>query len=188
MKTFRHSVAASAVLLIVAAVVVTARPLPEAAATRTPEPRSTFTLFESGQVRPLALTPNGRLLLACNTPDNRLEVFRVSRHGLRSLGSVAVGLEPVAVAARTDREAWVVNHLSDSVSIVRLDEDLEDGDEDDDRHGFGRQPSPGWVAQTLLVGDEPRDVVFAGRRHGRAFITAAHRGQNAGFDPQLLTP
>ena len=32
--------------------------------------------------------------------------------------SVPVGLEPVAVAARTDGEVWVVNHLSDSVSIV----------------------------------------------------------------------
>jgi len=188
MRTFRNSVAASAVLLAVAAVVTTARPLPEAAATRTPEPRSTFTHFESGQVRPLALAPNGRLLFACNTPDNRLEVFRVSRHGLRSLGSVAVGLEPVAVAARTDREVWVVNHLSDSVSIVRLDDDLDDGDEDDDRRGWGRRPSPGWVAQTLLVGDEPRDIVFAGHHQSRAFITAAHRGQNAGFDPQLLTP
>ena len=29
-----------------------------------------------------------------------------------------VGLEPVAVAARTDAEVWVVNLLSDSVSIV----------------------------------------------------------------------
>src|SRR5205814_710239 len=164
MQTFRNSVAVSAVLLAVAAVLTTARPLPEAAATRTPEPRSAFTLFESGQVRPLALSPNGRLLFACNTPDNRLEVFRVSRHGLRPLGAVAVGLEPVAVAARTDREAWVVNHVSDSVSIVRLDDDLEDGDEDDDRHGGGRRPSPGWVAQTLLVGDEPRDIVFAGPR------------------------
>ncbi len=29
-----------------------------------------------------------------------------------------VGLEPVALAARTDTEVWVVNHLYDSVSIV----------------------------------------------------------------------
>ena len=33
---------------------------------------------------------------------------------------------PVAVAARTDREVWVVNHLSDSVSVIDLDE--RDGD------------------------------------------------------------
>jgi DNA-binding beta-propeller fold protein YncE len=190
MKTFRNSVAALATLLALAAVWTTARPLPlpEAAAKRSPAPRSRYTLFESGQVRPLALSPNGRLLFACNTPDNRLEVFRVSGRGLAPRGSVAVGLEPVAVAARTDREVWVVNHLSDSVSIVRLRDDVGDGDEDGDGPGPGRRAAPGWVERTLLVGDEPRDIVFAGKGGGRAFITTAHRGQNAGFDPELMTP
>jgi DNA-binding beta-propeller fold protein YncE len=189
MAAFRTSLVA-AVLALAAAAVFVARPLPEAGAARTPAPTSNYTLFESGQVRPLALSPNGRLLFACNTPDNRLEVLRVSRHGLRPLGSIPVGLEPVAVAARSDREAWVVNHLSDSVSIVRLRDDLDGGEGGDDLDlgSFPRKPAPGWVARTLLVGDEPRDVVFAGSRHPRAFITTAHRGQNAGFDPGLLTP
>jgi YVTN family beta-propeller protein len=128
-----------------------------------------FTLFESGQVRPLAFD-SGRLY-ATNTPDNRLEVFDVTSSGLAWRGSVTVGLEPIAVAARTSHEVWVVNHLSDSVSIV----DVTDA----------AKPR---VMRTLLVGDEPRDVVFAGRRHDRAFITTAHRGQNIGFDPQLQTP
>ncbi len=82
-----------------------------------------------------------------------------------------MGLEPVAVAARTEHEVWVVNHLSDSVSIVELDDS-----------GGGR------VVRTLLVGDEPRDLVFAGPARKRAFITTAHRGQNIPFDPQLTTP
>ena len=43
---------------------------------------SSFTLFESGQVRPLALSPDGQWLFAANTPDNRLEVFHVHPHGL----------------------------------------------------------------------------------------------------------
>nr|WP_224246219.1 hypothetical protein [Hyalangium gracile] len=131
-----------------------------------------FTLFESGQVRPLALSPSGRFLFAVNTPDNRLEIFRVESGGLSHRGSVPVGLEPVAVAARTDEEVWVVNHLSDSVSVVRVDSD-----------GRG-----GAVVRTLLVGDEPRDIVFAGPGRSRAFITAAHRGQNVPFDPQFTTP
>src|SRR5215471_2241889 len=38
---------------------------------------ASFTLFESGQVRPLALSPDGRHLFATNTPDNRLEMFRI---------------------------------------------------------------------------------------------------------------
>ena len=132
---------------------------------------SSFTAFESGQVRPLALSPNGKLLFAVNTPDNRLEIFRVHASGLSHLSSVTVGLEPVAVAAASDTEVWVVNHLSDSVSIVDL--------------GHGAK-SPR-VTRTLLVGDEPRDVVFAGPGRRRAFITTAHRGQNIGFDPELTT-
>src|SRR3954462_3002324 len=89
--------------------------------------RSPFTLFESGQVRPLALSPSGKLLLAVNTPDNRLEVFHVGSSGLSHRASVPVGLEPVAVAAVSDDEVWVVNHLSDSVSVVRLSQDGRSG-------------------------------------------------------------
>src|SRR5207249_9685938 len=80
-----------------------------------------FVTFESGQVRPLALAPDGSRLFAVNTPDDRLEVFDVvAGGGLVHTSSVAVGLEPVAVAARSSSEVWVVNHLSDSVSIVDL--------------------------------------------------------------------
>ena len=131
-----------------------------------------YTLFESGQVRPLALSPSGNLLFAVNTPDGRLEVFQVLSGGLVHRGSIPVGLEPVAVAARSDTEVWVVNHLSDSVSVVEV--------------AAGGQG--GAVVRTLLVGDEPRDIVFAGPSHSRAFITAAHRGQNVPFDPQFTTP
>jgi DNA-binding beta-propeller fold protein YncE len=131
-----------------------------------------FTLFESGQVRPLALSPNGKLLFAVNTPDNRLEIFRVRKDGLTHRASVPVGLEPVAVAAQTNTEIWVVNHLSDSVSVVEC-------------NSGGSECR---VARTLLVGDEPRDIVFAGPGRSRAFITAAHRGQNNPNDPQLTTP
>jgi DNA-binding beta-propeller fold protein YncE len=147
-----------------------ARPGPTTAST------SSFTLFESGQVRPLALAPDGQHLFAVNTPDNRLEVFRVGTNQLTHTGSIPVGLEPVAVAARTRHEAWVVNHLSDSVSVVELDDD-------DDDDGAGAR-----VTRTILVGDEPRDIVFAGPGRSRAFITTAHRGQNIPFDPQLTTP
>lgn len=129
-----------------------------------------FTAFESGQVRPLALSPDGERLFVVNTPDNRLEIYKVTGAGLEHEGSVPVGLEPVAVAVRDNNQVWVVNHLSDSVSIVDL---------------AGPVPS---VSRTLHVGDEPRDIVFAGPGRSRAFITAAHRGQNAPFDPQLTTP
>ncbi|WP_434043658.1 hypothetical protein [Sorangium cellulosum] len=130
-----------------------------------------YTLFESGHVRPLALSPDGSTLFAVNTPDNRLEIFNVRRGTLEHRGSVKVGLEPVAVAARSDDEVWVVNHLSDSVSVVDVS-----------------RPRRPRVVRTLLVGDEPRDIVFAGAGKGRAFITTAHRGQNSPVDPALTTP
>src|SRR6185295_8593668 len=133
--------------------------------------RAAFTTFESGHVRPIAMSPDGSRLFAVNTPDDYLEVFTVSAGdgSLTHEASIPVGLEPVAVAARTNTEVWVVNHLSDSVSIVDL------------------SASPPRVTRTLLVGDEPRDVVFAGTGGTRAFITTAHRGQNRPGDPQLTT-
>lgn len=74
-----------------------------------------------GQVRPLALSPDGSTLFALNTPDHRVEVFRTTETGLQHCGAVQVGLEPVAVAVRSETEIWVVNHLSDSVSIVQIE-------------------------------------------------------------------
>src|ERR1700704_1606871 len=116
----------------------------------------TFTAFETGQVRPLAITPDRKFLLAVNTPDAKLEIFRIKNDGLDHRASVPVGLEPVSVAIRNNEEAWVVNHLSDSVSVIELS--------DKNSH----------VKRTLLVGDEPRDIVFAGHAKNRAFITTAH--------------
>ena len=59
-----------------------------------------FVTFESGQTRPLALSPDGSRLFAVNTPDARLEIFEVNGGGLRHAASVPVGMEPVAVAPR----------------------------------------------------------------------------------------
>ncbi len=134
--------------------------------------QGSYVLFESGQVRPLCFSPDGSQLFATNTPDNRLEIFDVQPTGLNHVVSVPVGMEPVAVAARTNDEVWVVNHLSDSISIVDV------------------SANPPNVVRTLFVGDEPRDIVFAGPGGNRAFVTSTHRGQNSPFnDPQeLITP
>lgn len=129
-----------------------------------------YSLFETGQVRPLAMSSDGTRLYAVNTPDNRLGIFDLTQSTPTLIGEVPVGMEPVAVALRNDGEAWVVNGLSDSVSIVDVS-----------------APVP-YVKRTLLVGDEPMDVVFAGPSRQRAFITTAHRGQNSPVDPGLRTP
>jgi DNA-binding beta-propeller fold protein YncE len=144
------------------------------AAAQTPN----FIEFESGLVRPLAMSPDGTKLFAVNTPNDTLEIFSVTASGLSFLARVPVGLEPVGVAARTNTEVWVTNKLSDSVSIVTL------------------SGTP-HVTSTLVVGDEPNDIVFAGSK-GLAFISTAHRGQQrtdpsianvpGAGDPQLTTP
>jgi YVTN family beta-propeller protein len=136
----------------------------------TPQALESYTNFESGQVRALAIDKENRRLFALNTPNNTLEVFAISDDGNLTLtSSVSVGLEPVAVAIH-EGQAWVVNHLSDSISIVDI------------------ASSPMTVINTIQVGDEPRDIVFAGEKHSKAFITTAHRGQNNPNDPQLTTP
>ncbi len=137
-----------------------------------------FITFESGHVRPLALSADGTRLFAVNTPNNTLVIYNVTHSGIHRHAEVSGGMEPVAVAIRSNSEVWVVNHLSDSISIVSVS-------------GTPR------VTRTLLVGDEPRDIVFAGTG-GRAFITTAHRGQQrtdpsiaavpGAGDPQLTTP
>jgi YVTN family beta-propeller protein len=138
-----------------------------------------FVTFESGHVRPVTASPDGSQVFAVNTPDNRLEVFDVTGSGLEHVDSIPVGMEPVSVAARSNSEVWVVNHLSDSVSVIDL------------------SATPAHVTRTLLVGDEPRDIVFAGTGGNSAFITTAHRGQHrthasisgvtGAGDPQLTT-
>jgi DNA-binding beta-propeller fold protein YncE len=141
-----------------------------------PARAQSFVNFESGHVRPLALSPDGNRLFAVNTPDNRLAIYDVGVGGLTLAAEVPVGLEPVAVATRLNgtgrTEAWVVNHLSDSVSVVEVDP---------------TDVAASRVTHTLLVGDEPRDILFAGTGGNRAFVTCAHRGQNRPGDPQLTT-
>lgn len=111
-----------------------------------------FVNWEPPHVSPLALTPDGQRLLAVNTPDNRLEVFELDPNRPIHLGSIPVGLDPVTVRARTSSEAWVVNHISDDVSIVDL--------------------TTMNVVKTFRTDDEPCDVVFAGSPQ-RAYLTCS---------------
>jgi len=122
-----------------------------------------YTLFESDPVRPIALSPDGQRVFLVDRPGGRLEIFDLSTGFAVPQASVPVGLEPVAVAARNNDEVWVVNHMSDSVSVVDV------------------SVTPPRVVRTLLVGDEPRDIVFAGPGGNRSFITTAHRGQNSPY-------
>ena len=59
-------------------------------------------------------------------------------------------MEPVTVRTLDDNTAWVVNNLSDTVSIVNL--------------------TLGTLERTISIGDEPTDVVFA---NGKAFVAVS---------------
>ena len=127
-----------------------------------------FVHFESGHVRPACLTPAGNRLLVVNTSDNRLAVFDLSTAPPSRdtrIAEIPVGLEPVSVAARSDSEAWVVNQLSDDVSIVNLNT----------LH----------VRATIRVGDEPADVIFAGSP-AVAYVSVMDEDAVKAFDPATL--
>ena len=126
----------------------------------TPLVAQSYVNFEGKQTRPICLSPDGTRLFAVNTPDARLSVFDVS-HPLNPflIAEIPVGVEPVSVNARDNNEVWVVNEVSDSVSIISVSNRI--------------------VVDTLYVKDEPADVVFAG---GKAFISAARNNQIVVFD------
>ena len=116
--------------------------------------------FEGKQTSPLRLSPDGSRLFAVNTPDARLSVFDVSQpSNPRLLAEIPVGIEPVSVNPRDNDEVWVVNEVSDSISIVSVSNKM--------------------VMDTLYVQDEPADVVFAG---DKAFVSAARKNLLAIFD------
>ena len=100
---------------------------------------SAFDHFEARHVHPLEITPDGNRLLAVNSLEGRLSVFTTGSPPVL-ISEIPVGMEPVTVRSRSATEAWVVNELSDSVSIVDL--------------------TTGWVTKTLSVSDEPADIAF----------------------------
>lgn len=116
--------------------------------------------FEGKQTSPIRLSPDGSRLFAVNTPDNRLSVFDVSVPSNPILiAEIPVGLEPVSVNPISNDEAWVVNEVSDSVSVVSVSRRV--------------------VTDTIYVKDEPADIAFA---NGRAFITASRNNRIAVID------
>ncbi len=125
-----------------------------------------FVNWETPHVHPVDITPDGRTLLAVNLADNRLEVFDISSGTAVHLNSIFAGLDPVSVRARTDAEAWVVSHVSDSINIVDL--------------------TAGNVVRTLATADEPCDVVFAGTPR-RAFVSCSQANELQVFNLADLT-
>src|SRR5258707_12091735 len=111
-------------------------------------------------MNPLRVSADGTRLFAVNSPDARLSVFDVSQpSNPRLIAEIPVGVEPVSVNPRNNDEAWVVNEVSDSISIISVTQRI--------------------VIDTIYVKDEPADVVFAG---GKAFVSASRKNTISVFD------
>lgn len=105
--------------------------------------------FETPHVHPLERTPDGASLLAVNTAEGTLMVFSLATGTPVLQRTVPVGVDPVSVRARHAGEAWVVNRVSNSISIVDL--------------------ASGTVSGHIDVCRAPGDVVFAAG--GRAVVS-----------------
>lgn len=125
-----------------------------------------FVNWETAPIHPLDLSPDKTRLAVAHTADARVEIFSVTTGIPVSLMSIPVGLDPVSVRFRDNNEIWVVNHISDSVSVIDLN--------------LGR------VIQTLQTDDEPADVVFAGTA-GNAYVSCSQANTVLMFNTSNLT-
>jgi DNA-binding beta-propeller fold protein YncE len=119
-------------------------------------PPSQFVNFEGAQTNPVRISADGTRLFAVNTPNGTLSVFDLTAPSSPALiAEIPVGIEPVSVNVNPNvsgnDEAWVVNQISNSVSVVSV--------------------SKGIVTDTIYAKAEPSDVVFAGS--GLAFVSVA---------------
>src|SRR4051794_26591225 len=88
--------------------------------TRAQVPAASYVNFEARHTNPIRLSADGTRLFAVNSADARLAVFDATQTPPVLISEIPVGLEPVSVNPRTPDEVWVVNELSNSVSIVSI--------------------------------------------------------------------
>jgi len=124
-----------------------------------------FFNWETAPDHPVSLSPDATRLAVCNLPDNRVELFDVTSGTPVSLGNIPVGLDPVTVRFRTSSELWVLNYISDSISIIDV-------------------PTRR-VVTTITTSNEPSDLVFAGTPQ-RAFVSCGQPNLVQVFNPSTL--
>ena len=121
-----------------------------------------FVNFEGAHTSPVRIAADGTRLFVVNTPDARLAVYDLATPSTpQRIAEIPVGIEPVSVTPRTSDEAWVVNQVSDSISVVSVSQRI--------------------VTDTIYVEDEPADVVFAGSPQ-RAYVSVSRLNQVQVFD------
>ncbi len=110
--------------------------------------------WENHPVHALDISPDKTRLAVAHTADNRVQLFDISLGYPTRLGHVKVGVDPVSVRFRDNNELWIVNHISDSITVVDFENKR--------------------VINTLQTNDEPFDVVFA---NGKAFVSCSSVNQ-----------
>lgn len=135
-------------------------------------------LFLGPHANPVALSGDGSVVYAVNSPAGTLDV-RLATPPFTSLATIPVGLEPVGLAVRPkvspgdpdeDELVLVANHISDSISVVsRKKLAVVDVIQQLDANG---------VSTT----DEPVGIAFAGPN--RAFVSLDHRNEIVQLDMQ----
>jgi YVTN family beta-propeller protein len=110
--------------------------------------------WENHPVHALDISPDNSRLAIAHTSDNRVQLFDISLGYPTRLGHVKVGIDPVSVRFKDNNELWVVNHISDSITVVDFQNKR--------------------VINTLQTKDEPFDVVFA---NDKAFVSCSQANQ-----------
>src|ERR1039457_637567 len=119
-------------------------------------PPGAFVNFEGAQTNPVRISADGTRLFAVNTPNGTLSVFDLTQASAPKLiKEIPVGIEPVSVninpGVAGNDEAWVVNQMSNSVSVVSV--------------------SKGIVTDTIYAKAEPSDLVFT--PNGLAWVSVS---------------
>jgi DNA-binding beta-propeller fold protein YncE len=123
----------------------------------------TYLTFEVPLTNPIRLSPGGQRLFVVNSSAHRLSVFSLeSPENPVRIAEIPVGMGPVSVWPVNDDEAWVVNFVSGTVSIVSV--------------------SRAAVVETFDAGVEPADLVITGSTP-RVFISESRRNAMRIYDP-----
>ncbi|MFQ5748374.1 MAG: hypothetical protein ACE5H3_02825 [Planctomycetota bacterium] len=143
--------------------------------------RTDYMNVESPQVKPITVARVGGhdYLLACNTPDNSVEIWDTDEtlpQAQRFIKRVPVGLEPVTVRFNpVTSRFYTANFLGDSVSVVELV----------DQGGVLEVN----FEQTAWVGDEPMDVAFLDLGAGHVLYVTLNTASGIGiWDALTMAP
>jgi YVTN family beta-propeller protein len=124
-------------------------------------PPPAYANFEGAQTNPVRLSTDGTHMFAVNTANASLSVFDVTTPASpRLLEEIPVGVEPVSVNPRTADEVWVVNEVSNSISVVSLSQKIVTA-----TINVGLMKPPALPTPAFA---EPMDVVF---ENGLAYVS-----------------